>query len=857
MTRAARPRTTMTWAVTLALIVAACSGSDDAIEVDTSTPASDAPAAEPAEADPGDVVVETPPATPGALLASVTTSPDAEELDRVRFDGIDPGADLSELELVLYAGGLGPLPLTVYADDDGLYTSIGVHPVTPGQGGLVELQFVAGDERSEPLAIELTPLPPSPGAFDLAVETIVAELAARAAAAGTDLDELAATEPDQLDPDLRILKLVAGYVDDGTEHDLESLLVAPDSDLTEDGIAMVDAIIGKLGPLALVPGGLTVGPAGFAGASVRSAAPAAALSTHAFPTQASGCMAFPLEIGTSDQLAAAMETGRSALRTNGGAVDKLVQDVNALAGKTGLIPGVGNFVGAVQTMYATMDLWFNADAGRYPTFFSAIQVQLSIDEFNEDFTQPGTVSSVSLTAGSTGFDASKEFSQIASSAANAAAGAIAGKAKEGVGKLDGIDEAGITAGEKLRDSASSKIIDRLSKEYLQWCPDSWTVSDADDSNWVEISPVIGRISVDRIPLNYQPVDLGDDFLRVRARGDKFSGASISTNVPVTTKQLQVVATPDTVRVKRAGDTVSITTELRNADTTTLFWDPGAGRWDDGTGEATNEPRTRPLVTPTAKDAYPFLVTVESLSTTGLRANATDVRVDTVTVELEDLIVEPDPGRVRVRKQLTFSATDQDGNTVDVRWTATGGSIDEDGVYTAGNRPGRYEVTATAADDPSRTTTVTVEVFEADCVEGLWLLRSQEFLAQLAAATGQGATAVFRSGEYRIELRDDGGYTGYRDQWSFDITIPEGTITVQIDSTDPGEWSVDAEQENITVVDYGSEAEVSFSINGMPLPTGGMQSVGTEAFSGTVPYTCDGDVLVAAFEGITSTFDRIG
>jgi hypothetical protein len=40
----------------------------------------------------------------------------------------------------------------------------------------VELQFVAGDEHSQMLTIELTPPPPAPGAFGLTVETIVAEL---------------------------------------------------------------------------------------------------------------------------------------------------------------------------------------------------------------------------------------------------------------------------------------------------------------------------------------------------------------------------------------------------------------------------------------------------------------------------------------------------------------------------------------------------------------------------------------------------------------------------------------------------------------------------------------------------------
>lgn len=59
----------------------------------------------------------------------------AEELDRVRFDGVDEQADLSELELVLRTDQAGEFGLMLHRDAAGLYTTVPLHPDTPGRGG--------------------------------------------------------------------------------------------------------------------------------------------------------------------------------------------------------------------------------------------------------------------------------------------------------------------------------------------------------------------------------------------------------------------------------------------------------------------------------------------------------------------------------------------------------------------------------------------------------------------------------------------------------------------------------------------------------------------------------------------------
>lgn len=47
-----------------------------------------------------------------------------------------------------------------------------------------------------------------------------------------------------------------------------------------------------------------------------------------------------------------------------------------------------------------------------------------------------------------------------------------------------------------------------------------------------------------------------------------------------------------------------------------------------------------------------------------------------------------------------------------------------------------------------------------------------------AGQGQGITITHRSGEHRVTRRDDGSYTGRRDQWHFGGTA-QGTLVTTI------------------------------------------------------------------------------
>jgi hypothetical protein len=857
--RASRPRRIVRRSVAaLVLVATACSSGSDVRVAD--------PIPETDEAEASVVTVDVQPGTGTGIVAATQLVADAaEELDRIRFTDIDTSADLDQLELFMHAAGAQPIPLLLYLDAEGLYSVVPLHPTNPGGGGDVQLQLHDGADRSAPMALALSGIPEADGAWNQTLIDVMTELGGRAEAMGSSLEEIRLTPPDQLDDELAVLKLVAGMIDDGTDADLLSLPERAADGWTDRDRQVLDAVVAKMEVQSLIPRARGLEPATFAAAGFgEGRAVGRPVGQQGSVTGGASSIAAPettcrpsgLVIENAAQLVEAVAEGRDASARRGEATRKLAQDVAALSGTLGDTPYAGPFLAAVQSLYATLDLWNQADAGRYPTQFVSLTANLSHTEFNEDFTMPGTVTGVNVIAASTGFNAADSFAIVATNLVNTLLGEVTGAAAaESV--TDWADEVAVDAGSQLRETVTNQLIQEFGDRYLAFCPEQWSV-DITDPTYTKVSGVIGRITADESAMTYQPADVGDDVVRVEARPDVFSGVTAFQDTPVTTKTLQVDATPSDVLVATPGDVVEITGEAVQADTPSLAWDAGAGSWQDGLPDETEGSATRPLLTPTNPSDYPFVVTIRSASTTGLRAESTEERLDTVTVRLQGLFVEPDPGSVLVEKTLGFTATDREGRPREVTWTATGGTIDASGVYSAGPDEGSFTVTATAVDDPSTTVTVTVNVVDAVCLVGTWRIRSQEFFDGLSASVAELGAITFRSGEYRIVIREDGSFSGIRDAWTFAVSAPEGNVVVTITAEDGGTWS--ASDTTLTVNDIAGPSTVTGGIEAggqfIPLPGGAVQVPPGAGVSGSGPFTCSGDVLTVEVNGFTTTMDRI-
>jgi hypothetical protein len=111
------------------------------------------------------------------------------------------------------------------------------------------------------------------------------------------------------------------------------------------------------------------------------------------------------------------------------------------------------------------------------------------------------------------------------------------------------------------------------------------------------------------------------------------------------------------------------------------------------GNSTNAAKTLQVTFTRAGD-YTFKVTVQDAD--GLTTSSTvNITVDQV---LTQVTVTPNPANVSVFSTTPFTAvaSDQFGQpmTAPFTWSATGGTIESDGSYTAGNANGNYTVTAT-------------------------------------------------------------------------------------------------------------------------------------------------------------------
>lgn len=711
-----RPKACSRVTFAAALFLTACAGDDDATtgaarSTGTTRPSSSVTTANSDASTAGRSIPESPEdqVGPAGVLAGVdlTTDTDAEltELDIVRFGDVDTdalGAAVGDLRLVVEFGDAVPVEVPLRLDTEGVYAVLPLSRAAPGDGGTVRLHVKATDAASPSWELELAALTPAPGAWDEAVAAFGEALALRADAAGTSLSELASADPEMLAPDVLVLRLAAGYLDDGTDADIQSTA----DDLSPTARSLLDAIAAKVFSPSAVGELLSVPPP-----PLGLRAP----QLHGFVRQSVDCVDTGLEIPDAQALETAIQFGTFA-GADDAATEKLVADVETVAAWTGDIPRIGEVVSRVETLYAVMGVTFGAVAGTFPSALTSLTVEVSTERFNEDFDQPGAVTSAVVTAESTGFHPSEAFqtlTPIAVSAVSSRIGKdeIGGGGSGGDDPFDLTDQIGEKARDELQDAATSKLLEELGDRLPPVCAQSWDV-DVADPDYIDLRAAIGRVEIDETALTYEPVMLGEDVLVVEVDPDRFSKRTAEARVDIDTLAIQVVASPPEVSVDRPGEEIDITAETANADDPARNWLIPHGSIVAATGAPDAPAESRTLTTATERGVYPYAIEIESASTTGLRTDDAPERFDTVWIRLSRLIVDPDPGQVAVDETLQFAATNRDGDPVDVTWEATGGTIGPDGAYRAGSEPGTYLVTATRTDDPSVAVTVTVKVTEA-------------------------------------------------------------------------------------------------------------------------------------------------
>ena len=185
------------------------------------------------------------PGPPGASLDEVILAvTGVVSLGRVDIVGIPTKAEIGDLQVLVGIEGGDEAALPVDQDEIGPYFYAPLHPITPNQGGPVLIQVTDGVQRSPELPLDLEALPEAPGAFELVVTALRAQIDQLAAWVGTDFEALAAMPYDEVDLALLPLRAAVGYLDGEDLGDLQNLVTDVAGYMMTDERELLDRVFG-------------------------------------------------------------------------------------------------------------------------------------------------------------------------------------------------------------------------------------------------------------------------------------------------------------------------------------------------------------------------------------------------------------------------------------------------------------------------------------------------------------------------------------------------------------------------------------------------------------------------------------
>ncbi len=678
----------------------------------------------------------TPPGQSTDLGRVELTIKSTPPMARIYVSGI-PGAkaEVSYEVVFLDPEGMDHFSLPLEVPTEGLpWFMAPFHPELPNEGGPIRLLIAAGEDRSPELDLDLGALPAAPGSFARFVSVLGEHIDQRAVLEGSSFAELAGQDFADVEPRLLPFKFAQAFVDDPNNPNCLARIADGSSDyLDAEAKDLLDRIFGYAPVDSVVQADI----------DHLTGAETSAFTWYGDDASKDGCVNMGPTVSTAPQLSDAMQTAFEAkIATDpNGAPAQILGATGLALGAAAFVPGLGGVAavaGAGLYAFQTSREYY---ANTYPSAFVSLDFALDKSELSED--EPGFArwSDVNVIAKSNGWVADKAIFDAIMQLAGAGLGAAQ------LGKIKG--------SETLRDAAMTDVgmsvgffLGGQPSGLVEFCSQRWKV-DITDLPYSKGQAVIGRVTVDTKWREIRPAQVGTDIIRVKAVSEQFGYQTISADLPIETKAIKVTAVPSVVFVKKPGEIVNITATLQYAELETMDWRPEEGSWNDGMGNSTNEPGTRPLLTPTDEKKYPFLVVVESLSRQGLRAAGDPPRLDIVTVKHEKATITVSPNGICVANGETqiFTATVEGLDNTAVTWslepvTAGGvvvGSINETtGVYKAPTSGGSEEVlvVATSQEDPEVVGKALVETGSCACSwsltiegEGSW---SGDFAGHLFA-----------------------------------------------------------------------------------------------------------------------------
>lgn len=172
-----------------------------------------------------------------------------------------------------------------------------------------------------------------------------------------------------------------------------------------------------------------------------------------------------------------------------------------------------------------------------------------------------------------------------------------------------------------------------------------------------------------------------------------------------------------------------------------------------------------------------------------------------------------------------------------------------------------ETTTTQAAETTTTAEATVGGGGDDCLVGTWVLDTESFVENFSSIFAeQGmpeADVSALDGTFTVEMNSDGTYDAVREGWGFAVATSEGTISIEINGTESGNWSTEGDLLTIDgdVTDLTVDSTVEVDGQVIPIPNSQTPVETPPGIATDSTFTCSGDTMTLTNEGIESVMNR--
>lgn len=700
-----------------------------------------------------------------------------------------------------------------------------VVPLFPGDpmgGGNVQLRVTNGSSiTSNTVTLAIDPPPPAPGAFKDLVDSVQLLLDKWLEQLGTTREELRSTPVDQL-PLLNTTLLFVHNVVDNPDNpnslraladgDIPLFVEAPiDRDLLDALTAMsglqgwVDDKIESVDQLTapVIPGPTpTIAQSRIiVGGQVDCIDP----PTFNIGSDNCGLLSEIMQYQTQLEITRASEASR------------FLKDLrNAILAGASLTPAAEIAAGLASTGWA-IDSVDDGQRGMYPSQFinDLTDYKVSVEEFPEDFVEPGKWSEFRVSAVSDGW----RFDDKIIEAFQQMAGVNDGL---DIKKLDEVVTVESKMKEFIKNGANETLKNAIVKNSpvkLEYCPQTWV-----GINCTGLPYSVGSsnsLKYDSDQLTYEPVEVGSANLLVETMPVFGTNKSTGETKVIKTNLLEVFIDPYQA-TRNVNEDQAFTARVANAHDETVAW--------SSPGDLLANGNSASLHTPSAPWDPPVPVTAKSVSNTGLREGKVDTDPRTKTVYVTyggsvTLTIDPPYKCIHPGETLQFTPKVEGVDNPVIDWSVVEGygTIDQNGLYhsmSIGTSSAKISATIEGVPDVIAYANVDVKACECSFVINIagaaYYYREGADVAYQYSDFGDG----FRVYTFFFQIED--GYTGFAISLSSSETQTApapgeiGTYEVNmsyIDASGHSSWSTVENPGSMTITS-NTDTYMEASFNGI-------------------------------------------